>query len=394
MVALSHVHQPSPRRQKTMSKIASVTPISVAYPESNDAGNTRYLTLCRIETTDGVVGWGECIPMSGSGFPEACRATEALITGLADLVVGQDPVRNGEIVSTILKRTWWYGPEGIAAFALSAIDIALWDLKGKVLGIPLVDLLGGPVIKRIPAVAATHATLSDIQAEADRHGEMVRAGFKGVKVGLSERSGDLGNNVDRDIAFVKSLRDAVGPDADIMIDRGQSLRWDVSEAIRRIRGFEEYGLRWIEEPLEPYDITGFRRLKATVDTLIATGEREWNTRAYQRLLDEDIVDIVGCDPGRSNGITGFVELVRLAEQRSVWFNAHTWSSAINTAASLAVTAISKNALVFELKPDENPMQHELVDEPFEQHDGWVTIPTTKPGLGIDVNESVVKKYQI
>lgn len=377
-----------------MSKVATVTPISVAYPESNDAGNTRYLTLCRIETIDGVVGWGECIPMSGSGFPEACRATEALIEGLADLVVGHDPVKNGEIVSRIAKRTWWYGPEGIAAFALSAIDIALWDLKGKILGRPLVDLLGGAVIDRIPAIAATHATLPDIHAEADRHGEMVRAGFTGVKVGLSERSGDLGHDVDRDIAFVKELRDAVGPDADVMIDRGQSLRWDVSEAIRRVRGFEQFGLRWVEEPLEPDDIAGFRRLKHSVETLIATGEREWNTRAYRRLMAEEVVDVVGCDPGRSNGVTGFVELVRLAEQHSVWFNAHTWSSAINTAASLAVTGISRNALVFELKPDENPMQHELVDEPFRQVDGWVTIPSTQPGLGIDVKQAVVDKYRI
>lgn len=97
-----------------MTTVTKVSPVSVAYPESNDAGFTRYLTLCRIETKDGVVGWGECIPMSGSGFPEACRATEAMIEGLADLVEGSDPVSNLEIVSRIKKRTWWYGPEGIA----------------------------------------------------------------------------------------------------------------------------------------------------------------------------------------------------------------------------------------------------------------------------------------
>jgi len=377
-----------------MSNVAKVTPISVAYPESNDAGFTRYLTLCRIETTDGVVGWGECIPMSGSGFTEACRATEVLIVGLADLVVGFDPVANLEIVSKIKKRTWWYGPEGIAAFALSAIDMALWDLKGKILGRPLVELLGGAVRRRLPAIAATHATLADIGAEAARHGAMIEAGFKGVKVGLSERSGGLGFDIDKDVAFVKLLRDAIGPDAELMIDRGQSLVWDVSSAIRRIRAFEEYGLRWIEEPLEPYDIEGFRRIKSSVTTLIATGEREWGTRAYRRLLGEGVVDIVGCDPGRSEGVTGFMELVKLAEQHSVWFNAHTWSSAINTAASLAVSGTSHRALVFELKPDVNPMQHELVNEPFEQHAGWIDVPTTKPGLGIDVDESVVQKYRL
>ena len=377
-----------------MSTVARVTPISVAYPEPNDAGFTRYLTLCRIETTDGIVGWGECIPMSGSGFPEACKATEVLIDGLADLVVGSDPVSNLATIDKIKKRTWWYGPEGIAAFALSAIDIALWDLKGKILGRSLVDLLGGAVRRSLPAVAATHATLSDIDAEAARHGEMIRAGYAGVKVGFSERSGGLGFEVAKDIDFMRMLREACGPTAQLMIDRGQSLRWDVSSAIRRIRGFEEHGLLWIEEPLEPSDIEGFRRIKAATTTLIATGEREWNTAAYRRLLGEGVVDVVGCDPGRSEGVTGFIQLVRLAEQHNVWFNAHTWSSAINTAASLAVCGTSHRALTFELKPEPNPMQHELIDTPFEQRNGVVELPVDKPGLGIDVNESVVEKYRL
>ena len=309
-------------------------------------------------------------------------------------MIGTDPLDNLATIQRIKKRTWWYGPEGIASFALSAIDIALWDIKGKVLGLPLVQLLGGAVRERLPAIAATHATLPDIEAEAARHGEMVRAGFRGVKVGFSERSGGLGLDVDTDIAFVRLLREAIGPDADLMIDRGQSLVWDVSSAIRRIRGFEEHGLVWIEEPLEPYEIEGFRRLRDSVTTLIATGERTWHARAYHQLLDSGVVDIVGCDPGRSEGVTGFVEMVKMCEQFNVWFNAHTWSSAINTAASLAVSAISERCLVFELKPEVNPMQHELVSEPFAQHDGWINVPMDKPGLGVDVDESVVSKYRL
>jgi len=377
-----------------MTTVARIEAISVAYPESNDAGHTRYLTLCRIETTDGTVGWGECIPMSGSGFPEACRATEVIIEGLSDLVVGTDPVNNQVTTNNIKKRTWWYGPQGIAAFALSAIDMALWDLKGKVLGRPLVELLGGAVQTRLPAIAATHATLPDIEAEAARHGDMIAAGFAGVKVGFSERSGGLGFDVDRDIEFFRLLREAVGPDAQLMIDRGHSLVWDISSAIRRTRGFEEYGLTWIEEPLEPDEVENFRRLRASVDTLIATGERIWDLEAYRRLIDTDTVDVIGCDPGRSEGISGFMDLVKLCDRTGVWFNAHSWSSAINTAASLAVSATSDRCLVFELKPDENVMQHELVSEPFQQRDGWIDVPMDKAGLGIEVNEATVAKYRI
>jgi len=377
-----------------MSKIARVEAMSVAYPESNDAGYTRYLTLCRIETTDGAVGWGECIPMSGSGFPEACHATEVIINGLSDLVVGTDPVNNHATVGSIKKRTWWYGPQGIAAFALSAIDMALWDLKGKALGRPLVELLGGAVQTRLPAIAATHATLPDIEAEAARHGDMIEAGFAGVKVGFSERSGGLGFDVERDIEFFRLLREAVGTDAQLMIDRGHSLVWDISSAIQRTRGFEEYGLTWIEEPLEPDEIENFRRLRASVDTLIATGERIWDLEAYKRLIATATVDVIGCDPGRSEGVTGFVDLVKLCDQSGLWFNAHSWSSAINTAASLAVSATSDRCLVFELKPEENVMQHELVSEPFQQHDGWIDVPISKPGLGIEVDEATVAKYRL
>lgn len=374
-------------------KIKSVVPVSVGYPEPNDNDATRYLTLCRIETDDGVVGWGESVPMSGSGFPEACRATEAIIEALASTVVNSDPLDNLSTWRRIKSRTWWYGPEGIAAFALSAIDMALWDVKGKVVGQPLVSLLGGAVRDRLPASAATHATLEDVHAEADRHGVYVEQGFKGVKVGFSERSGGLGFDADRDIEFVRLLRAAVGPSVDIMIDRGQSLVWTLDAAIKRIRGMEEHGLLWIEEPFEPHELDAFHRLRERVDTLVATGERKWNAAAYRELIDSGTVDVIGCDPGRAEGVTGFVELVRMAEQAGLWFNAHSWSSAINTAASLAVSALSPRCLYFELKPEENPMQHELVSEPIVQRDGWVEVPRA-PGLGVEVNEKVVAKYRL
>lgn len=376
-----------------MAKVTSVTPVSVSYPEPNDNNATRYLTLCRLEANDGTVGWGECVPMSGSGFPEACRATEAIIDGLASLVIGSDPIDNLAIWHRIKSRTWWYGPQGIAAFALSAIDMALWDLKGKLLGLPLVSLLGGATRDRLPASAATHAMLEDIVAEAERHRVFVEQGFKGVKVGLSERSGGLGNDPDRDIEFVRLLRAAVGPDTDIMIDRGQSLAWSFNDTVKRIKGMEEHGLLWIEEPFEPCQGAAFGRLRQRVDTLIATGERKWNAAEYQNLIDTGTVDVIGCDPGRAEGVTGFVQLVAMVDRAGLWFNAHSWSSAINTAASLAVSALSPRCLYFELKPVENPMQHELVTKPIIQKDGLVEVPSG-PGLGIELDERVLQRYRL
>ncbi len=370
--------------------IRKVQPISVSYPEPNDNNNIRYLTLCRIEASDGTVGWGEAITQ----WPESARATEQLIEGLAPLLVDRDPLDNVEHWRRLKAHTWWYGYQGgIASFALSAIDIALWDLKGKLLSLPLVKLLGGARRDKLPVIASTHAFLPSIEQEAERHGRYVKEeGYRGVKIGFGKRGeAHLGYEAERDITFMRLLREAVGPQAAIMIDRGQSLQWDLGHAIRLVNAFEEYDLRWIEEPLEPADIEGFRKLRQQVKTLIATGEREWNLAGYQRLIETGIVDVVGCDPGRAEGITGFYKLIQLVEQADVWYNAHAWSSAIITAASLALSALSDRCLLFEMKPLENPMQHELVTMPFTQKNGWIDVPLS-PGLGVEVREEIVQKY--
>ena len=370
--------------------IKSVVPISVAYPEPNDNDNIRYLTLCRVETDDGVIGWGETITQ----WPEASRATEKIIEGIASLVVGKDPIDTQVIWSTLKNHMWWYGYRGgIASNALSAIDIAIWDLKGKVLGKSVAALLGGAVRDKLPVIASTHAFLSSLEKEAERHGEYINQGYRGVKVGFGKRGqARLGTEFNRDITFVRLLREACGPTADIMIDRGQSLVWDVSYAIKLINAMEEYNLRWIEEPLEPTDLEGFGKLRTHIKTLIATGEREWQVEGFRQLIMSGVVDVVGCDPGRAEGITGTQRLIHVVENNDIWYNAHAWSSAITTAASLALSALSSRCLVFELKPIENPMQHDLVCEPFTHRNGWIDIPT-KPGLGIDIREDVVEKYR-
>jgi L-alanine-DL-glutamate epimerase-like enolase superfamily enzyme len=372
-------------------RIRSVTPLSVSYPEPNDDDNIRYLTFCRVEADDGTVGWGEAITQ----FPGATRATEKLVEEMAELVVGRDPMENVDVWRKLKAATWWYGYRGgPAAFALSAIDVALWDLKGKLLGQPLVNLLGGAHRDRLPVIASTHAFDESIEHEAERHGRYVREeGYQGVKVGMGKRGkARLGYELRRDVEFVRLLREAIGPDAMLMMDRGQSLPWTVADAIARTNAFEEHGLTWIEEPLEPFDIRGFRVLRQHVKTLIATGEREWDARGFKEFVETGIVDVVGCDVGRAEGITGTLKVIEIVDANDVWFNSHAWSSAVNTAASIALSAITPRCLLQELKPDENPMQHELVDDPFAQRDGFIDVPN-KPGLGVEPKEDVLRKYR-
>jgi L-alanine-DL-glutamate epimerase-like enolase superfamily enzyme len=376
-----------------VTAILSVTPISVRYPEPNDNNAIRHLTLCRIEAEDGTVGWGEAV----TSWPDACRATEAMIDGIgAELVVGRDPLDNVDIWHECRRRAWWYGNRGgISSFALAAIDIALWDLRGRLLGVPVTQLLGGVRHESLPAIASTHPRDASLEVEADRHARYVNElGFRGCKLGLGKK-GDarLGSEVARDVELIRLLRERIGPEPMLMWDRGvNTLTWDLTFATRLTNALEEHGLTWIEEPFEPEDHDDFRMLKSRCSTLLGSGEREWNVEGYRDFIGAGVADVIGFDPGRAEGITGGQGVIELVEAAGAWFNAHAWSSAIVTAASLALSLSTTSVLVFELKAEENPMQHELVEEPIGASGGLVE-PLPGPGLGIEVREDVVERYR-
>jgi L-alanine-DL-glutamate epimerase-like enolase superfamily enzyme len=178
-----------------------------------------------------------------------------------------------------------------------------------------------------------------------------------------------------------------------MIDCGIAVTWDVTTAVRRVQAFDEYNLTWIEEPLGAWDPEGYANLRAKTTSLIAYGEKEWTVEGFDRVLQTGTVDVVGVDPGRAEGITGFKKVADRVESQRRQVNAHAWSSAIVSAASLAVSFSSPAFKLFEFKPLRNPMQHELVPEPIEHVDGWVYPPNERPGLGVDIHEDVVDRYR-
>ncbi len=372
-------------------RIVKIEPIPVAYPEPNDFNAERYLCLVKITTDDGIVGWGESITQ----FKEANAATAALINGLAEFVIGKDPLDNGAIWRAIKERYWWYGYRGgLAAYALSAIDIALWDIKGKALNISLLQLLGGAVHEKLPVIASGHAHDESIPKMAEQAQEWLSTGMQGMKVGFGKRgNAHLGYEHDRDVEYVKQMRKAIGPDKMLMIDMGYAIKWDVATAVKRVQAFDEYNIDWIEEPLGAWDPEGYRTLRDKTKCLIAYGEREWNVDGFDQILATGTCDVFGIDPGRAEGVTGFVKAVARIESHRRQANAHAWSSAIVSAASLAVSFSSLAFKLFEFKPLRNPMQHELVSQPFEQKDGWIYPPSDKPGLGIEINEDVVNRYR-
>jgi len=371
--------------------IDTIEAIPVAYPEPNDFDATRHLCLVKI-TADGVVGWGEAVTM----WPEASYATAAIINGLAPLLIGADPIDNIRLWRAMKDHSWWYGyGGGIASFAVAAVDIALWDLKGKALGTSVCSLLGGPVHDRLPAVASCHAHHESLDEMADEALGWLADGLQGMKVGFGKRgNANLGFVHDRDVAYVRAMREAIGAERMLMIDLGVRVRWDIATAVRRIQAFDEYRVDWVEEPLGAWDPTGYAELRSKIRSRIAYGEREWTLDGYERVLATGTCDVVGIDPGRVEGITGFKRVADLVQQHRRQANAHAWSSAIVTAASLAVSFASPACTLFEIKPLRNPMQHELVAEPFGHVDGWISPPVDRPGLGIDVLEDVLDRYRL
>jgi len=372
--------------------ISSVDAFSVQYPEPNDSDALRCLTFVRIRSSDGAEGWGEAV----TTVPGSARATEALVEMMRDTLVGRDPIHNGVLWHELVNEAWWYGHRGgIFYFALSAIDIALWDLKGKLTGVSLVDMLGGARVESLPAIASTHAFNPSLEFEAERHGRFVaEAGFKGFKIGMGKRGEThIGYEIDRDIEFMRLLREAAGPDAWIMLDRGKKITWTLDEAIRRVKGFEQYDLKWIEEPFEPDHSLELIALRQQVSCLIAGAEREWDVHGYEVALADGMIDVVGCDVGRVGGITGALGVLNVVEREKRWFNSHAWSSAINTAVSIALSASTDRVLLQELKPEINPMQDELVDTPIRAIDGMVAV-SHLPGIGLEPRMSVLDKYAL
>jgi L-alanine-DL-glutamate epimerase-like enolase superfamily enzyme len=371
-------------------RIHSIEAIPLTYPEPNDFNAMRHICLCKITADDGAVGWGESITQ----FPEANLATKHVIDGMAERLLGRNPLQNAAIWRECKDRAWWYGyGGGIASYAVSAIDIALWDLKGKALGVSVLDLLGGAVHERLPAIASCHAHYSSIPAMVDEAQEWLSSGLRGVKTGFGKRGdANLGYDHDRDVAYVKAMREGIGPDKMLMIDNGIAIKWDVTDAVRRMQAMEEYNLAWVEEPLGAWDPEGYANLRAKSSTRIAYGEREWTLAGFSRVLETGTVDVVGVDPGRAEGITGFKLVCDRIEACRRQANAHAWSSAIVTAASLAISFSTPACKLFEVKPLRNPMQHELVTIPFEHLAGWV-YPPTGAGLGIEVVDDVVDRYR-
>lgn len=371
-------------------KIDRIDAHTVRYPEPNNDGKERSLCLVRVETDDGIVGWGEAI----SGAPVVSLAVAFIVRRrLASIVLGRDPRDVGGVWHAMRDATYWDGNGGIVSFGISAIDMAIWDIAGKAAGQPLYAMLGGRRQERVPACASVIFATDDLDRIEHEYSGFVKQGYRFVKGGWGhDLSTAFGTDPKRDLAVARTVREAIGPETEMIVDVVALAGWDSSHAIKMCRQLdEENRLYWFEDPLVEQDIAGYSRLHAAVDTRICTGEKGWHAAHFKTLIDSAAVDVIMVDPGKAEGVTGTWNIINMAAAAGLSWNAHSWSSALNTAAALHLSVAASNTLIFELKPVPGPMQHELVTNPIEQVDGWVR-PPDGSGLGVDVDEQVVVSY--
>jgi len=368
-------------------KITRVEAIVLRLPHVKAAADgTQDTCLVRIDTDAGISGWGEI-----DSCPSAVKAvidapmSHRNCTGLAQLLVGLDPLAIDVCHQKMRAGTIYFGEIGLPLHAMAGIDMALWDIAGKASDKPIYQLLGGPFQTRMRAYSSvlfgdTPAATYDV---GRRWADM---GFTAVKFGW----GPMGQSEANDIALVREARRGLGDSPDLLIDAGEC--FDARTAIRRSHQFVEFRPYWLEEMLHPEDLEGYRKLSAASPTPIASGELAARLDEFVRMLDVGDLDWIQPDPARC-GITTMIAVGRAAIARHKKICNHTFKSAITLAASLHVMAALPGTDVVEFCMADSPLRHDLTHELFEVVDGYTTI-SDRPGLGVTVNLATVEKYRV
>lgn len=344
--------------------------------------------LVEVITDDGIVGWG-----TTSSPPIVSRA--AIESILAPIVIGQDPFQSEVLWTEMYHRVKDQGTKGVMIGAISALDTALWDIKGKALGEPISRLLGGRLRERVPAYATGFYFTQDddqLRVIADEAVRFQQQGFTAMKV-------KLGAGVDEDVRRVRRVRETVGDDIVLMTDASRA--YSLHHAVKLGRQLEDFNVAWFEEPISPEDLDGYAELCRTLDLPIAGGEAEFTKFGFRDIITHRALDIIQPEVGRCGGITEAKKIAAIAEAFYMPNQPHNGFSPIETAASLQMLAIVPDSPTSRNTPPpyleiinvQNPIRDNLLTAPLQLEDGWVTIPD-KPGLGIEVDRTVLQQFLV
>lgn len=343
--------------------------------------------LVKITLDSGLTGWGECMSRLSP------MATVSIIQDvLKPIVSGGDPLDSAflweEMYATMRQRGH---SKGYMVEAISGVDIALWDLKGKITKLPVYKLLGGKFRDKVPCYASSvrFKRPADVVKEVR---EIVNEGFTQVKI-------KIGRGIEKDMQAVKLIRSEIGDDLTIMVDANSG--YNVNDSIRIGRNLEKYDVFWFEEPIAPDNLPGYAKIADTLDIPIAAGESEFTRYGFRDLIEVGKVDIIQPNVGRAGGFTETEKILSIASSHGIPYAPHTGSSSgITMAAELRLAFSSANLLTYEYMrtawshEQENPLKKDLLTSEIDRPKNGYISPPTGFGLGVEIKESTLRKYLI
>ncbi|MFB6106002.1 MAG: mandelate racemase/muconate lactonizing enzyme family protein [Halobacteriaceae archaeon] len=366
--------------------------LSLPDVEAAKADGSQDACIVEVETDEGVTGVGEAD--SSPAVVEAivnAPVSHDKSAGLKEVVLGRDPFDVEVLWNEMYERTYFYGRKGAAITAISAIDMACWDVMGKATGKPVHKLLGGAHRDSVRAYASTlfPADPSDTEDMRAKARAAQDDGFTAIKYGW----GGFGQNRQRDLQLVGAARDELGPHFDIMVDAGMVWQDDLKRAIKGVNELDDaHDLFWVEEPVYADNVDGYRKIAEATETRVVGGEEEYATYGFRDFIQRGNVDGVQPDVARSGGITHMDKIATLAAEAGIPFYPHGYSTDVIVAANLHLVAANKNAPLLEYCVEDSPLRWETVEEEFPvRSDGTVAVPED-PGLGVTLNRDTIERY--
>lgn len=371
-------------------KIAEVKAFPLSFRVS-DAGQVRLgigrtvkrdTVVVKVRTDEGVVGWGE------AHHGRAPSAVANLVnTTLSQLVLGMDATDCVGVWDRVYKmQLASHGMGAAAAIGLSGIDMALWDVRGKAAGCPLYQLLGGRS-KPIPAYAGGISLGFQPPAElANEARGLVERGYRALKL-------RVGDTWQADVERVRAVREAVGPEIDLLVDANTNYR--VQDVRLAMPEFDALRVGWLEEPFPPHDARSYRAATAFGTTPLAAGENHYTRFEFQRVLDDGAISILQPDLSKTGGLTEGLRIAAMGSAHKLPVHPHTSATGLNMAATLHFLASIDNAGYYEADAStENLFRDRLTSHAGQIDPQGNVRPPAGPGLGVEVDEAFISSHPV
>jgi len=360
-------------------------PLTEPFHWSFNGTSVRAACIVEVVADDGTTGWGECFG------PAPLNA--AIVSAYARRLIGADALATDAIWQDLYGAYRDQGQKGLAISALSGVDIALWDLKGKHFGVPVHRLLGGPLRTSVRAYATGTYRVEHgdpLEYVVDEVAGYVEQGFHAAKL-------KIGFDVDADVALIRAVRKRVGPKPRLMLDANHG--YDAIEAIALGRAVADQDIDWFEEPVIPEDLMSYRKVRQGQPIPVAGGECEFTRWGFREVLTSRSMDIIQPDTCAAGGISECKKIADMAAAFGVRYVPHVWGTGIALAASLQLLAVLPHSPLrltpreplLEFDRSEHPFRQAVLMQPIEHVQGVVQIPDG-PGLGIEVNREALREF--